>query len=290
MLHELPNADAAAEEAAAWGSTEDDDFVTPWYTYAMRALMFPLGFLIFYFIFWRMYNFPRSHVWWSDGGAYIFIFSEAICFLFGMTHWVWMWNLKFRKRVTQQQLNLRDEDLPTVDIMIPCYSEPTEIVEMTLKACYDMDYPSEKITCWVCDDGKTDDMRNMVSRAAAQYKGKMKTKYVARIKIKGVPHHAKAGNLNNCILKEPSNGQLIIILDCDMLPGNTGLSSAPPRLMLHASLAVCTAARLARPAILILSPVHVCIMLLLLLLERRALHGQDCGAFLLQEDASTAQR
>jgi hypothetical protein len=33
-----------------------------------------------------------------------------------------------------------------------------------------------------------------------------------------VPHHAKAGNLNNCILKAGSTGQLIIILDCDMLP------------------------------------------------------------------------
>jgi hypothetical protein len=33
-----------------------------------------------------------------------------------------------------------------------------------------------------------------------------------------VPHHAKAGNLNNCILNAGSTGQLIIVLDCDMLP------------------------------------------------------------------------
>jgi hypothetical protein len=46
----------------------------------------------------------------------------------------------------------------------------------------------------------------------------MKTRYIARTKIPGVPHHAKAGNLNNCILQEGSSGQLIIILDCDMLP------------------------------------------------------------------------
>jgi cellulose synthase/poly-beta-1,6-N-acetylglucosamine synthase-like glycosyltransferase len=180
--------------------------------------MFPLGLLIFYFIFWRGYNYPRSGMWWSDAAAWIFISSEAICFLFGMTHWVWMWNLKFRKRVTQEELNLTDDDLPTVDIMIPCYSEPTEIVEMTLKACYDMDYPAHKITCWVCDDGKKDDMKNMVALIASQYKGAMKTEYVARIKTPGVPHHAKAGNLNNCILNCPSNGQLIIVLDCDMLP------------------------------------------------------------------------
>ncbi|KAG5191782.1 hypothetical protein JKP88DRAFT_174122, partial [Tribonema minus] len=154
LQEQIPIVDAATQEVAAWGSTEDEDFVTPWYTYAMRALMPPLSALIAYFIYWRAANYPRSGVWWQDACAWTFIVSEAVSFLFGMTHWVWMWNLKFRKRVTQAQLGLRDEDLPTVDIMIPCYSEPTEIVEMTLKACYDMDYPAYKITIWVCDDGK----------------------------------------------------------------------------------------------------------------------------------------
>ena len=33
--------------------------------------------------------------------AYAFIICEQVCFLFAMTHWVWMWNLKFRKRVVR---------------------------------------------------------------------------------------------------------------------------------------------------------------------------------------------
>mmetsp|Transcript_6522 Transcript_6522/g.9832 ORF Transcript_6522/g.9832 Transcript_6522/m.9832 type:complete len:820 (+) Transcript_6522:118-2577(+) len=218
LLLRLPEENAADLAAAGWLSTEDEDFVTPWYTYVIRFIMFPLGFLIFYFIYWRIWNYPRSGIWWADACAWTFIVSEAICFLFGMTHWVWMWNLKFRKQVTQQHLNLTDDDLPTIDIMIPCYSEPTEIVEMTLKACYDMDYPAYKITCWICDDGGKEDMRDMVALTASEYRGEMKTRYVARKKIPGVPHHAKAGNLNNAILNEGSEGQLIIILDCDMMP------------------------------------------------------------------------
>jgi cellulose synthase/poly-beta-1,6-N-acetylglucosamine synthase-like glycosyltransferase len=218
-------ADAAEEEAANWLASEDEDFVTPWYTHAMRALMVPLGALIFYFIYWRWYNYPRSNIWWSDMCAYAFIICEQVCFLFAMTHWVWMWNLKFRKRVSMEELNITDEDLPTIDILIPCYSEPTEIVEMTLKACYDMDYPAHKITCWVCDDGKSAEMKAMVAECARTYRGEMKTRYVARIKVPGVPHHAKAGNLNNVILNVgsgmdgfTSSGQLLIVLDCDMLP------------------------------------------------------------------------
>jgi cellulose synthase/poly-beta-1,6-N-acetylglucosamine synthase-like glycosyltransferase len=61
------------------------------------------------------------------------------------------------------------------------YSEPTEIVEMTLRACYEMDYPAYKITCWVCDDGNSADMREMVKQVA-QWEGGMTTQYVARVK------------------------------------------------------------------------------------------------------------
>jgi cellulose synthase/poly-beta-1,6-N-acetylglucosamine synthase-like glycosyltransferase len=86
------------------------------------------------------------------------------------------------------------------------------------QACYDMDYPEEKLTVYVCDDGGSRDMRAMVARAARTYRGRIKTVYVARVKTPGVPHHAKAGNLNNAILDAGSNGQLIIVLDCDMLP------------------------------------------------------------------------
>eukprot|EP00611_Tribonema_gayanum_P009011 TRINITY_DN1871_c0_g1_i3.p2 TRINITY_DN1871_c0_g1~~TRINITY_DN1871_c0_g1_i3.p2 ORF type:complete len:234 (-),score=99.47 TRINITY_DN1871_c0_g1_i3:265-909(-) len=61
-------------------------------------------------------------------------------------------------------------------------------------------------------------MREMVELNALMYRGAMSTRYVARTKTPGVPHHAKAGNLNNVILEEGSTGQLIVILDCDMLP------------------------------------------------------------------------
>jgi hypothetical protein len=42
--------------------------------------------------------------------------------------------------------------------------------------------------------------------------------YVARDKVKGVAHHAKAGNINSCLLKEgPGQGQFMVVLDCDMV-------------------------------------------------------------------------
>lgn len=42
--------------------------------------------------------------------------------------------------------------------------------------------------------------------------------YVARAKVKGVPHHAKAGNINSALLLEaPTRGDFVLVLDCDML-------------------------------------------------------------------------
>ena len=42
--------------------------------------------------------------------------------------------------------------------------------------------------------------------------------YVAREKVQGAPHHAKAGNINSALLKEgPSRGDYVLVLDCDFI-------------------------------------------------------------------------
>jgi cellulose synthase (UDP-forming) len=43
-------------------------------------------------------------------------------------------------------------------------------------------------------------------------------RYVARIKAKGAPHHAKAGNINSALLKESEGkAEFVLVLDCDMI-------------------------------------------------------------------------
>jgi cellulose synthase/poly-beta-1,6-N-acetylglucosamine synthase-like glycosyltransferase len=54
-------------------------------------------------------------------------------------------------------------------------------------------------------------------------------RYVRREKVPGVPHHAKAGNVNSCLLKEStSRGQFILVLDCDMMVNKNFLMRAIP--------------------------------------------------------------
>ena len=54
--------------------------------------------------------------------------------------------------------------------------------------------------------------------------------YVARDKVKGVPHHAKAGNINSALLKEsPGKGDFLVVLDCGKHPSITILASGLPQ-------------------------------------------------------------
>ncbi len=95
---------------------------------------------------------------------------------------------------------------PSVDIFIPIYSEPLDILEKTVVAALNMDYPNK--TVYVCDDSHKDEVRELTQKLGAVY-------------IKGPKKHAKAGNLNNAMTK--SQGELIVVFDTDHIPLNNFL-------------------------------------------------------------------
>ncbi len=93
---------------------------------------------------------------------------------------------------------------PTVDVLIPIYNEPVEILRRTLIACRAIDYPRGKLTLYVLDDGG----RPEVAELAALYEAH----YIRREKRE----HAKAGNQNNAL--GYSHGELLLLLDTDHMP------------------------------------------------------------------------
>ncbi len=46
----------------------------------------------------------------------------------------------------------------------------------------------------------------------------IRCRYIARTKIAGKPHHAKAGNINHAIFSGDTNGEFILTLDADHIP------------------------------------------------------------------------
>ena len=122
------------------------------------------------------------------------------------------------------------KQFPNVDVYIACYSEPVEVIEATAIAALNLEYPGDKLTVRILDDGKSGEVLAMVNRLQKQLnymQRDAKILHVTRDKVKGVPHHAKAGNINNCLLKASaaSAAEFILVLDCDMIVHPTFLLS-----------------------------------------------------------------
>jgi cellulose synthase/poly-beta-1,6-N-acetylglucosamine synthase-like glycosyltransferase len=84
---------------------------------------------------------------------------------------------------------LSSDEFPSVDIIIVCYSEPVDIVEATACAALNLNYPADKLTVYICDDGKKDEMRAMAHRVEFQrryLKRQAPLVYVSRTKVGGL--------------------------------------------------------------------------------------------------------
>lgn len=93
---------------------------------------------------------------------------------------------------------------PTVDVFIPTYNEPLAVVRTTILAAKALDWPADKLSVWVLDDGRRDEFRAFCKRAGVGY--------IVRPDNK----HAKAGNINHALTK--TRGDIVAIFDCDHIP------------------------------------------------------------------------
>jgi cellulose synthase (UDP-forming) len=94
------------------------------------------------------------------------------------------------------------EYLPTVDVMLPTYSEPPEMLRRSIIGCQAMEYPRKTIYL-------LDDQRRPAMRALAKELGCV---YVCRPDNR----HAKAGNLNHALGR--TDGELVLVFDADFVP------------------------------------------------------------------------
>ncbi|WP_299226450.1 glycosyltransferase [Sulfurihydrogenibium sp.] len=126
----------------------------------------------------------------------------------------------------RNHINLeKKEDFLTVDVFIPTYNEPVEIVKTTALAAISMDYPQDKFNVYILDDGGTTQKLNdpdPAKREENRQRSQALKDFVNE--VGGNLHyitrernlHAKAGNINEALKK--TNGDLILILDCDHVP------------------------------------------------------------------------
>ena len=121
-----------------------------------------------------------------------------VVLVFGYFQVVWPLNRK------PAPLPESTEEWPSVDIFIPTYNEELSVVKNTVYASLGLDWPKEKLTIWILDDG---------GRAAfREFAREVGVEYIAR----ATHEHAKAGNINNALSR--AKADYVAIFDCDHVP------------------------------------------------------------------------
>ena len=95
-------------------------------------------------------------------------------------------------------------DWPTVDVFIPTYNEPLAVVKPTVYAALALDYPPEKLSIHVLDDGQRPEFKAFCEEVGVSWT------------IRADHRHAKAGNINAAL--KLTDGEFLAIFDCDHVP------------------------------------------------------------------------
>ncbi|WP_442937117.1 UDP-forming cellulose synthase catalytic subunit [Nostoc sp.] len=129
--------------------------------------------------------------------------------------------LKIQERQPVNLTNIPQQEWFKVDIYIPTYNEDVEIVRKTAVAALACDYAADKKKVYVLDDGrpekyKENDPRREQFSARREQLRQMCQELGCIHMTRDSNDHAKAGNINTAF--EKTDGDLVLILDCDHIP------------------------------------------------------------------------
>jgi len=173
------------------------------------------------YLYWRTFYSLVYDGFFDYIGALLLYIAEFIAigiYLLGV-----FTSMHILKRQTIELSDYDESEYPTVDVFIPTYNEPYEMLEKTALAALAFDYPKEKFTVHILDDGGTDQKCNDKDPKKAQaarerrahfqeFCRKTGANYVTRAKNE----HAKAGNMNSAL--SVAHHDLLLILDADHIP------------------------------------------------------------------------
>lgn len=126
-------------------------------------------------------------------GAELFSAAQAVGF------WWTCSKARMRRRPPQ---TIRSEGHRSIDVLIPVYDEPLDVVAPTVEAATRL--RAAGVNVYVLDDGDSDELASFSARAGAHY--------VRRSEHRG----AKAGNVNHALTV--TEGDFVVVLDCDHVP------------------------------------------------------------------------
>jgi cellulose synthase (UDP-forming) len=185
----------------ALGRTSDSYLIT-------LTLMILSLFATFRYGYWRLsmtfqfFQDPANH-WGALDAFFIMslIFAESYAFVIlflGFFQTIWP------LRRAPMPLPEDTAEWPHIDVLVPTYNEPLEIVRYTALGALNIDWPTDKLHVYILDDGRRKEFAEFAFQAGVGYK------------IRPDNFHAKAGNINTALKSLTS--PYVAIFDCDHVP------------------------------------------------------------------------
>ena len=172
------------------------------------TLMIMSLFCTFRYGYWRIsttvqfFRDPANH-WGALDAFFIFCLLAAESYAFAILflgYFQTIWPLR------RAPVPLPDEanDWPHVDVLIPTYNEPLDVVRYTALGALNIDWPADKLHVYILDDGRRKEFERFAFEAGIGYK------------IRPDNKHAKAGNINTAL--KSMSSPYVAIFDCDHVP------------------------------------------------------------------------
>ncbi len=158
--------------------------------FLVRVTVVVAAIFTLYYLVWRLSIFNPEAMWFS----WLLWAAEAYGFLIFLLFAFMTWKL------VRPQAPFPREGI-SVDVMVPTYGEPLDVLRATLVGCSHIRYPHQT---FVLDDAGRPEVELLAAELGCTY--------ISRPSHEG----AKAGNLNYA-LKE-TTGQLVAVLDADHVP------------------------------------------------------------------------
>jgi len=153
------------------------------------------------YIYWRFTDTIGFTHWMDAAFGYGLVLAELYAFavlLIGYFQTAW----PLQRRPVPMPADV--STWPSVDVFIPSYNEPLEVVRQTVFSAMSLDWPQDRLHVYVLDDGRRTEFREFCEELGVGYL------------IRDNNHHAKAGNINAAL--KVTHSDYIAIFDCDHIP------------------------------------------------------------------------
>ena len=173
------------------------------------TLMLVSMFSTFRYAYWRIsftvkfFLDPMNSGWTYLDAFFIWLLVGAEAYAFIILYLGYLQTI-WPLRRTPVPLPEDPDNWPAVDLLIPTYNEPLNVVRFTALAAMNIDWPAEKLNVYIIDDGKREEFRKFAEDAGIGYMTRDDNK------------HAKAGNINAALKR--LDAPLVAIFDCDHVP------------------------------------------------------------------------